>query len=111
MNDYIYIITHKKVPLPRLAFYKSIQVGNGKECNCDFNDKKGISIAEKNRYYAELTALYWIWKNLKKHNVIGVCHYRRFFYLKNDVKNLVRKVETDIRSLDDEIKVKSLECF
>lgn len=44
-------------------------------------DDSGINIASKNKYYAELSAHYWVWKNyLSQTNAkyIGFCHYRRF---------------------------------
>ena len=35
---------------------------------------------DKNQYYCELTAQYWVWKNIAdKYNNIGLCHYRRYF--------------------------------
>ena len=41
-------------------------------------DDSDVNISERNRYYSELTGIYWIWKN-RQHDVIGTCHYRRFF--------------------------------
>lgn len=44
-------------------------------------DNTGDNIADKNRYYGELSGHYWVWKNfLPKTDAeyIGFCHYRRF---------------------------------
>lgn len=41
-------------------------------------DDTGENISVKNRYYCELTGIYWVWKNTRQ-EVIGACHYRRFF--------------------------------
>ena len=34
-------------------------------------------------HYSELTGWYWIWKNLRDVNVLGLCHYRRYFLFDN----------------------------
>lgn len=42
-------------------------------------DDTGTEISEKNQSYNELTGMYWAWKNLKDVDIIGLCHYRRYF--------------------------------
>lgn len=42
-------------------------------------DRGGCSIAERNFSYGELTAQYWVWKNITPVEYIGFCHYRRYF--------------------------------
>ena len=53
------------------------------------SDASGDNISKDNRYYNEMTAIYWIWKNYKKIGIpdaIGFMHYRRHFILKDTLK-------------------------
>lgn len=53
-------------------------------------DDTGDHISEKNRNYSELTALYWIWKNVlskeekTQGKYYGLTHYRRILSLSDD---------------------------
>ena len=76
----IYVVTHERVELDLPEDYVLFQVGaaNG-EVFCENNDAAGGDcISEKNPNYCELTAAYWIWKNDKSHDIVGLMHYRRF---------------------------------
>ncbi len=76
----VYIISHKQTAYPSLDGYNLIQVGAyNKEHYCEINDAENDNISQKNPFFCELTGLYWIWKNIKKDDYIGIVHYRRFF--------------------------------
>jgi hypothetical protein len=46
-----------------------------------FTDDTGDSISSKNFHYSELTGWYWVWKNMRDLDVVGLYHYRRYFLL------------------------------
>lgn len=81
----IYIVAHKEFPMPKLdKSYATIYVGGAIrsraiETDALHDKKNGEFIAEKNPKFCELTALYWIWKNDHKSNIVGLNHYRRYF--------------------------------
>lgn len=82
MNVKILVCCHKKDIMATKAPYFPIHVG--KELHKDISlgiteDNTGDNISMKNASYCELTGLYWAWKNLKGVDVIGLCHYRRYF--------------------------------
>ena len=83
MNIKIVIATHKKYQMPSDSMYFPLHVGKEKACmDLPYSgDNTGIHISEKNPHYCELTALYWIWKNLDA-DYLGLVHYRRHFSLK-----------------------------
>lgn len=57
---------------------------NGSYESCPIiGDDTGENISSKNKYYSELTGIYWVWKN-QQADIVGSCHYRRFFTLKKE---------------------------
>ena len=97
MDIKIFIATHKSCQLPDQACYVPIQVGaQGKEpisynqvgiqnrAGNIIRDDDGENISQKNPFYCELTATYYIWKNIKA-DVVGLCHYRRYFANKKNL--------------------------
>ncbi len=81
----IFSVFHKEYQIPDCSFIKPIQVGKAIS-STDlglFADDTGTNISAKNKTFNELTALFWIWKNLDSidSEYIGIAHYRRYFCL------------------------------
>lgn len=79
----MFCITH--LPIAGLESTGAIPVFVG-QGNCPsgwLRDDSGDNIHEKNATFCELTAQYWVWKNLlntmSPTEIIGFCHYRRHF--------------------------------
>lgn len=93
----IYVLTHKKFDLNASDIYVPLLNGSSSQDD-DFGylrDDSGDNISDLNDYYAELTGEYWAWKNSKA-DIIGFCHYRRYF-----AKNLSFKLldSSDIQQI------------
>lgn len=99
VNIKILVGYHKPAKLYKSDIYVPIHLGralateaskDGKMSQEDYQwmldnmigDDTGDNISELNRYFCELTAIYWAWKNYDKlgnPDYIGLCHYRRLF--------------------------------
>ena len=82
------IAYHKESLMISNECYLPIQVGKALHPQLDLGiqpDNEGDNISDRNDYYCELTALYWLWKNTKA-DYKGLCHYRRFFSYKTSYK-------------------------
>ena len=80
MTVKVIVATHKKYEIPRDDIYLPVFVGakNITDYNYPYQrDDEGENISEKNRFYSELTGLYWAYKNLRA-DYIGLCHYHRY---------------------------------
>jgi len=77
----IFVACHKPCQVPSDDVYTPIQVGRAiSSQRLDMiGDDTGDNISQKNATYCEMTAHYWVWKNVKDAEYVGVCHYRRFF--------------------------------
>ena len=87
-NVKILVCCHKKDVCATRDPYIPIHVGK-KNTTVSLGiqeDDTGDNISEKNANYAELTGIYWAWKNIKEADVIGLCHYRRYFDFHNQCK-------------------------
>lgn len=60
-------------------------------------DDTDDNISHKNASYAELTGMYWVWKNIKE-DYIGFCHYRRYFNYANLDPNITLDVLDSVSS-------------
>lgn len=77
----IIVCCHKQDVMAQQEPYLPIHVGkaiSGAELGIQ-EDNDGENISDKNRSYCELTGMYWAWKNLKNVDIMGLCHYRRYF--------------------------------
>jgi len=94
-------MTHKKFNSPADPTYVPLHVGRA--CAQDLGylgDDTGKNISQKNRYYSELTGLYWAAYNETDADYIGLCHYRRFFLSdegrllsENEYKQMLEKAD------------------
>lgn len=80
MGVIIFTMTHKKFREPDDPVYLPLHVGRaGAEDYGYAGDDTGDNISAKNCCYGELTGVYWVWKNVRTADYVGVCHYRRYF--------------------------------
>ena len=83
----IYMLCHKQVEYGLLnnELYTPLEVGA--ECRkqpvAEVRDNTGDNISEYKSVMAEMTGVYWIWKNLDT-PIIGQCQYRRRLILPED---------------------------
>lgn len=76
----IFVMTHKAFDVPNDEMYIPLHVGRaGAERDLGYaGDDTGDNISALNCYYAELSGIYWVWKNFRAAGYVGICHYRRF---------------------------------
>lgn len=90
MKIKIFSCYHKNTPLLKNKVLEPIQVGKAlaKVDLQILGDNTGDNISLKNPHYCELTATYWIWKNIKEVDYVGLFHYRRFFNFKDNARKV-----------------------
>ena len=94
MNTKILVCCHKDDLMASNPPYLPIHVGKSIATATlpIVGDDTGDNISHKNKFYSELTGIYWAWKNMPDADIIGVCHYRRYF----DFHHQVGYPHTDI---------------
>lgn len=94
INNQIFVCFHKEAPIKQNNVIIPIQVGKKLSPHkLDMiGDDTGDNISAKNPYFCELTATYWIWKNVKADNV-GLFHYRRYLNLKNNITQVFENID------------------
>ena len=86
LNTKILVCCHKKDIMADQEPYFPIQLGKSLT-DVDLGittDDTGDNISSKNHSFCELTGVYWAWKNLNNTDIIGLCHYRRYFDFHNN---------------------------
>ena len=77
--------------------YEMIQGGRSislKKMPC-MGDDVGINISNKNNTYSECTVHYWVWKNVKDKEYVGISHYRRQQRLGDNAIEWMKENEID----------------
>lgn len=100
-NLKIFVTYHKPDIIFKSPIFVPIQTNcNNSKYNLNImKDNTGDNIADKNEFYGELTAHYWVWKNYFKKNpeleYIGFCQYRKFLDFFNEPKTHIHFNKTD----------------
>lgn len=105
MDIRLFVCCHKPETVPRHPLLTPIQVGaalSTERFQSFLHDDEGENISEKNRFYCELTAQYWAWKNVTA-DWYGFFHYRRFLYPDVDAKRPYRIVGAPTPKLLDRL--------
>ena len=102
MTTKMFVCTHKPTVLPSEdTVFAPLQVGAAANGRIGIlSDDTGDNISAKNCFYGELTGLYWLWKNCKGVDVIGICHYRRFFFKEDGELMLASDFEKALEDCD-----------
>lgn len=79
-------------------FTVNIQVGASltEQNIAEYKDNVGDNISIRNKDYCEMSAIYWVWKNDKDNDYVGVCHYRRRFAVNEGMINFIMENNFDV---------------
>ena len=99
MDTRIYVCTHKTTTKPDSDLYRIIHAGRRLSNDLGYEgDDTYDNISDKNKSFCELTAMYWIYKNVTC-DIVGICHYRRYFVEQNNILSKER-IEELLTSYD-----------
>ena len=102
----IFVISHQPGKALDNEVLKSIAVGSKKDQFSKefFRDDVGENIADKNSFYNEMTAIYWVYKHVNEFKGVdhfGFAHYRRLFCFSGKKAAYVKKdIEDELISVD-----------
>lgn len=76
----IFVVHHRPFISYESALYKNIctNTKNYPSAPDMLMDNTFDHISDKNPSYSEMTAIYWVWKNIPLEDFVGFCHYRRY---------------------------------
>lgn len=97
----LFVSMQEQHDIPDYEEYKSISSGVYSNVCTDYVDNIGDNINSYNKYYAEYSKFYWIWKNLKPEGIIGFCQYRRYFWLNHPDYSYLEKTFENIQDIKD----------
>ncbi|MFV0557807.1 MAG: DUF4422 domain-containing protein [Enterococcus sp.] len=115
----IAVATHKAYQMPQSDIYLPVQSGAElqKEDLGYAKDNTGDNISIKNKNYSELTAIYWLWKNVQS-DYKGVAHYRRhfskkqtLFFTKGEFQDVIEQQELEALLQDVDIILPKLRHY
>ena len=114
----IFVAAHKPGVVRHDDVYNPIHVGRAisryKDEMADIiGDDTGDNISEKNSSYSEMTAHYWIWKNVHDVEYVGLCHYRRLFGIDITPENIEQIMRGyDVMMINPDYQIDSVySCF
>ena len=102
MKTKIFVCTFEDKVFCNNDIFVPIQVGK-KNTNLDLgylSDNVGDNKADKNPWYSEQTALYWVWKNIKGLDCVGFMQYRKLLQL-----NKKKSIKTEIHIPKEEFNI------
>ena len=101
MSIKIFVMTHKPFTPPEDSMYVPLHVGRANAKDLGYlGDHTKDSISSYNANFCELTGMYWLWKNYRASDYIGVCHYRRYLIDENGSLFTEQKLRTLLSEYD-----------